>query len=162
MPRARCRPGAGALQYCLDYRGTARVLIDPVRGTVVGATFAGPGVAGLLHSATVANTGEVPVERRPHGHHFTPRSPRMAPTGSAVPELAEKRRASGEPVLVALAIVAGVINGPPAGFEAWTAEVVTTVLAGVGDAVAELEAARQRRALGEPRTTTRGEASEVL
>ncbi|MFH9402631.1 dihydrolipoyl dehydrogenase family protein [Streptomyces sp. NPDC017638] len=57
---------AGAVQYRTDYRGTARVLIDPDRRTVVGATFAGPGVAELLHSATIAVTGEVPVDRLWH------------------------------------------------------------------------------------------------
>ncbi|MEW2290832.1 NAD(P)/FAD-dependent oxidoreductase [Streptomyces sp. NPDC047841] len=57
---------AGAVQYRPDYRGTARILIDRDRGTVVGATFAGPGVAELLHSATIAVTGEVPVDRLWH------------------------------------------------------------------------------------------------
>ncbi|MEE4546924.1 NAD(P)/FAD-dependent oxidoreductase [Streptomyces sp. V4-01] len=57
---------AGALQYRPDYRGRARVLIDRDRQVVVGATFAGPGVAELLHSATVAVTGEVPVDRLWH------------------------------------------------------------------------------------------------
>ncbi|MFC8448205.1 dihydrolipoyl dehydrogenase family protein [Kitasatospora sp. NPDC057223] len=53
---------AGALQYRPDYAGRARILIDPARRTVVGATFAGPGVAELLHSATVAITGEITVD----------------------------------------------------------------------------------------------------
>ncbi|MFF9340377.1 dihydrolipoyl dehydrogenase family protein [Streptomyces sp. NPDC014773] len=57
---------AGAVQYRPDYRGRARVLIDRDRQVVVGATFAGPGVAELLYSATVAITGEVPVERLWH------------------------------------------------------------------------------------------------
>lgn len=57
---------AGAVQYRPDYRGRARVLIDRERQVVVGATFAGPGVAELLYSATVAITGEVPVERLWH------------------------------------------------------------------------------------------------
>ncbi|MET9144897.1 NAD(P)/FAD-dependent oxidoreductase [Streptomyces sp. NPDC004042] len=57
---------AGALQHRPDYRGTARVLIDPERRTVVGATFAGPGVGELLHSATVAITSEVTVDRLWH------------------------------------------------------------------------------------------------
>ncbi|SEM20710.1 dihydrolipoyl dehydrogenase family protein [Streptacidiphilus jiangxiensis] len=56
----------GALQHRPDYQGRARILIDPHRRTVVGATFAGPGVAELLHSATVAVTGEVPVDRLWH------------------------------------------------------------------------------------------------
>ncbi|WP_042394998.1 dihydrolipoyl dehydrogenase family protein [Streptacidiphilus carbonis] len=57
---------AGALQYRPDYRGRARILIDPERRTVLGATFAGPGVAELLHSATVAITGEITVDRLWH------------------------------------------------------------------------------------------------
>ena len=57
---------AGALQYRPDYRGRARILIDPDRRTVVGATFAGPGVAELLYSATVAITADVPLERLWH------------------------------------------------------------------------------------------------
>lgn len=57
---------AGAVQHQPGYRGRARILIDPQRRTVVGATFAGPGVAELLHSATVAIIGEVPLERLWH------------------------------------------------------------------------------------------------
>ncbi|KMS66051.1 pyridine nucleotide-disulfide oxidoreductase [Streptomyces regensis] len=57
---------AGAVQYRPDYRGRARVLIDRDRHVVVGATFVGPGVGELLYSATVAITGEVPVERLWH------------------------------------------------------------------------------------------------
>ncbi|MER6082295.1 NAD(P)/FAD-dependent oxidoreductase [Streptomyces sp. NPDC001833] len=57
---------AGAVQYRPDYRGRARILIDRDRQVVVGATFVGPGVEELLYSATVAITGEVPVERLWH------------------------------------------------------------------------------------------------
>lgn len=57
---------AGAALHTVGYRGHARLLIDPRRRTVVGATFAGAGVAELLHSATIAITGEVPVERLWH------------------------------------------------------------------------------------------------
>ncbi|MBL1075365.1 NAD(P)/FAD-dependent oxidoreductase [Nocardia sp. 2] len=57
---------AGAIQHDPEYRGRARVLIDPERGVLVGATFAGAGVAELLHSATIAITGEIPVERLWH------------------------------------------------------------------------------------------------
>ncbi|WP_431955957.1 dihydrolipoyl dehydrogenase family protein [Nocardia lijiangensis] len=57
---------AGALQQDPDYRGQARILIDPERRVIVGATFAGAGVAELLHSATLAITGEITLDRLWH------------------------------------------------------------------------------------------------
>ncbi|WP_406466597.1 dihydrolipoyl dehydrogenase family protein [Streptomyces sp. NBC_01594] len=57
---------AGAHQYGEDYRGHARMLIDTDRDTVVGVTFAGPGVGELVHSATIAVAGEVPIDRLWH------------------------------------------------------------------------------------------------
>ncbi|WP_351225920.1 NAD(P)/FAD-dependent oxidoreductase [Streptomyces sp. NPDC002133] len=57
---------AGAHQYTEDYRGHARILIDTDRDTVAGITFAGPGVGELVHSATIAIAGEVPIERLWH------------------------------------------------------------------------------------------------
>jgi dihydrolipoamide dehydrogenase len=57
---------AGAHQYAEGYRGHARMLVDPERGTVVGVTFVGPGVGELVHSAAVAVAGEVPVARLWH------------------------------------------------------------------------------------------------
>jgi dihydrolipoamide dehydrogenase len=46
--------------------GTSQLVIDDDRRVVVGATFTGPGVAELLHSATVAVVGEVPLDRLWH------------------------------------------------------------------------------------------------
>ncbi|MFJ6632811.1 dihydrolipoyl dehydrogenase family protein [Streptomyces sp. NPDC091376] len=57
---------AGAVQYAEGYRGMARMVVDLDRGTVIGVTFVGPGVAELLHSATIAVISEVPVERLWH------------------------------------------------------------------------------------------------
>ncbi|MZE75208.1 NAD(P)/FAD-dependent oxidoreductase [Streptomyces sp. SID5789] len=57
---------AGAAQYADGYRGTARVLIDADHKNVVGVTFVGPGTPELLYSATVAITGEMPVDRLWH------------------------------------------------------------------------------------------------
>jgi dihydrolipoamide dehydrogenase len=57
---------AGAWQHAVDYEGWARFLVDEDRQTLVGACFAGPDVAELLQSATIAITGEVPLERLWH------------------------------------------------------------------------------------------------
>ncbi|QPP05578.1 NAD(P)/FAD-dependent oxidoreductase [Streptomyces bathyalis] len=57
---------AGAALYADGYRGRARMVVDIDREVVVGVTFVGPGVSELLHSATVAVAGEVPLERLWH------------------------------------------------------------------------------------------------
>jgi pyruvate/2-oxoglutarate dehydrogenase complex dihydrolipoamide dehydrogenase (E3) component len=46
--------------------GTSQLLVDRARRVVVGATFTGPDVQELLHSATVAVAGQVPLERLWH------------------------------------------------------------------------------------------------
>lgn len=57
---------AGASTYARSYEGTARAVVDEERGVLVGATFVGPDVAELLHAATIAVVGEVPLERLWH------------------------------------------------------------------------------------------------
>jgi pyruvate/2-oxoglutarate dehydrogenase complex dihydrolipoamide dehydrogenase (E3) component len=57
---------AGASTYARSYAGAARAVVDEDRGVLVGATFVGPDVAELLHAATVAIVGEVPLERLWH------------------------------------------------------------------------------------------------
>ncbi|WP_203757821.1 dihydrolipoyl dehydrogenase family protein [Cellulomonas chitinilytica] len=57
---------AGATVLSPDYRGRGRLVVDRSRGVVVGATFVGPDVAELLHAATVAVVGEVPLDRLWH------------------------------------------------------------------------------------------------
>lgn len=54
---------AGASFHGRDAEGTSRLVIDPARRIVVGATFVGPDVNELMHAATVAVAGEVPLER---------------------------------------------------------------------------------------------------
>jgi pyruvate/2-oxoglutarate dehydrogenase complex dihydrolipoamide dehydrogenase (E3) component len=46
--------------------GAARIVVDELRGVIVGATFAGVEVAESLHAATIAVIGEVPLERLWH------------------------------------------------------------------------------------------------
>ena len=57
---------AGSSLFADDYRGWAQMVVDEDRKVVVGMTFAGPGVSELLHAATIAITGEVPLERLWH------------------------------------------------------------------------------------------------
>lgn len=57
---------AGAGLYADGYRGRARMVVDLERECVVGVTFVGPGVGELLHSATVAVAGQVPISRLWH------------------------------------------------------------------------------------------------
>ncbi|MFJ3223132.1 dihydrolipoyl dehydrogenase family protein [Streptomyces sp. NPDC086783] len=57
---------AGAGLYADGYRGRARMVVDVTRETVLGVTLVGPGVGELIHSATVAVAGEVPVSRLWH------------------------------------------------------------------------------------------------
>ena len=54
---------AGASFHGRGAEGTSRLVIDDERRVVVGATFVGPDVNELLHAATIALVGEVPVER---------------------------------------------------------------------------------------------------
>jgi dihydrolipoamide dehydrogenase len=57
---------AGAAVTAKGFKGTSRLVIDERRRVIVGATFVGPGTADLLHSATIAIAGEVPLERLWH------------------------------------------------------------------------------------------------
>lgn len=65
--------GAGILAD--GYEGRARLVVDAERGVVVGATFVGQDVAELLHAATTAIVGEVPVDRL---WHAVPAFPTMS------------------------------------------------------------------------------------
>jgi dihydrolipoamide dehydrogenase len=57
---------AGASTYADHYHGQARAIVDEERRVLIGATFVGPDVAELLHGATIAIVGEVPIDRLWH------------------------------------------------------------------------------------------------
>jgi dihydrolipoamide dehydrogenase len=57
---------AGASLHADDYAGRARIVVDESRGVIVGATFVGQDVAELVHAATIAIVGEVPIRRLWH------------------------------------------------------------------------------------------------
>ena len=56
---------AGAV-FSSEEPGTAHLVVDEQRGLVVGATFVGPEVAEMLHAATIAVVGQVPLARLWH------------------------------------------------------------------------------------------------
>lgn len=57
---------AGASVLADDYAGTVRAIVDDDRRVLVGMTLVGPGVGELLHAATIAIVGEVPLDRLWH------------------------------------------------------------------------------------------------
>lgn len=56
----------GAKLYADGYRGRARMIVDEDRCVPLGVTMVGPGVGEMLHAATVAVVGEVPLDRLWH------------------------------------------------------------------------------------------------
>jgi dihydrolipoamide dehydrogenase len=57
---------AGAYTRGNGISGTSQIVVDEDRRVVVGATFTGPDVQELVHAATIAIVGEVPLERLWH------------------------------------------------------------------------------------------------
>ena len=57
---------AGAAVHRDGYAGTARAVVDEDKKVLLGVTFVGPDVQELLHSATIAVVGEVPLHRLWH------------------------------------------------------------------------------------------------
>jgi len=56
----------GSKLYADGYTGRARMVVDLDHGCLRGVTFVGPGVSELLHSATIAVAGQVPIDRLWH------------------------------------------------------------------------------------------------
>ncbi|MGW8378202.1 GPP34 family phosphoprotein [Streptomyces sp. ODS28] len=101
---------------------------------------------GLPSTYLAALEDEPRIPRQRH-HRLPSRIRRTAPPDSPARRRAAERHRSGEPVLAALVTAAGP-RGKPAEDTLGVAEgPVATVLAAVDDAVLELEAVRQRRAI---------------
>jgi dihydrolipoamide dehydrogenase len=66
---------AGARLFADGYRGRAQLVVDEDRQVIVGVTLAGPGVGEMIHAATVAVAGEVPLSRL---WHAVPSYPTMS------------------------------------------------------------------------------------
>jgi pyruvate/2-oxoglutarate dehydrogenase complex dihydrolipoamide dehydrogenase (E3) component len=57
---------AGAAVFADGYTGKAIAVVDTEREVLLGVTFIGPGVGEMIHAATVAIVGEVPISRLWH------------------------------------------------------------------------------------------------
>ncbi|MDX6421578.1 MAG: hypothetical protein QOG28_6198, partial [Trebonia sp.] len=53
---------AGAKLFADGYQGRAQMVVDEDRRVIVGLTLAGPGVGEMIHAATIAVVGEVPLD----------------------------------------------------------------------------------------------------
>jgi dihydrolipoamide dehydrogenase len=49
-----------------NVKGRIQFVFDESRGVMVGATFTGPDVGDMLHAATIAIVGDVPLRRLRH------------------------------------------------------------------------------------------------
>jgi dihydrolipoamide dehydrogenase len=56
----------GATLYVDGYKGRARMVVDQERNVIVGMTLVGPAVGELIHAATIAIVGEVPISKLWH------------------------------------------------------------------------------------------------
>jgi pyruvate/2-oxoglutarate dehydrogenase complex dihydrolipoamide dehydrogenase (E3) component len=66
---------AGASLFADGYRGHAQMVVDEDRQVIVGLTLAGPGTGEMIHAATIAVVGEVPLSRL---WHAVPSYPTMS------------------------------------------------------------------------------------
>ncbi|WP_448624711.1 dihydrolipoyl dehydrogenase family protein [Geodermatophilus sp. URMC 64] len=66
---------AGASLFADGYQGTAIAVVDTEREVLLGVTLIGPAVGELIHAATVAVVGEVPIARL---WHAVPSFPTMS------------------------------------------------------------------------------------
>ena len=57
---------AGAELYSDGYKGKARMVVDQERGVLIGMTLVGPSVGELIHAATIAIVGAIPISRLGH------------------------------------------------------------------------------------------------
>ena len=57
---------AGSSLHAEGYQGHARMVVDEDRKVIAGFTLVGPDVAEMLHAATIAVVGEVPLDRLWH------------------------------------------------------------------------------------------------
>jgi dihydrolipoamide dehydrogenase len=66
---------AGARLFADDYQGHAQMVVNEQKKTILGMTLAGPGVGEMIHAATIAVAGQVPLDSL---WHAVPSYPTMS------------------------------------------------------------------------------------
>ena len=66
---------AGASLFADGYQGQAQMVVDEDRSVIVGMTLVGPGISEMIHAATIAVAGQVPL---PTLWHAVPSYPTMS------------------------------------------------------------------------------------
>ena len=66
---------SGARLFADGYRGHARMVVDEDRGVIVGMTLVGMAVGEMIHPATIAVAGQIPLHRL---WHAVPSYPTMS------------------------------------------------------------------------------------
>ncbi|MFG1671710.1 GPP34 family phosphoprotein [Streptomyces sp. Y7] len=127
----------------LDEAASALVRLEPYESVEDWLWRRGRG----LSTAYLDDLERVGLTTRARGPRFALRAAPTVPVDSAARRQAEERWTSGEPVLAALGTAAGIREESDDVDDKLTDETVTTVLAALGNAVMELEAVRQRRAI---------------
>ncbi|MET7475879.1 GPP34 family phosphoprotein [Streptomyces sp. NPDC005648] len=100
-----------------------------------------------LSSTYVDDLERIGLTTRPKGRRIPLLTGRTVLVESAARSAAEERWTAHEPILAALAAAAGIADERAEDTEESTGDTATTVLAALGDAVMELEAVRQRKAI---------------
>ena len=84
---------AGTYVMRADYRGRAKLVVDRTDDVVVGATFVGAGIAELVHSATMAIVGRIPLSML---WHVVPSYPTVSEIWLRLHEALRSQRHTGE------------------------------------------------------------------
>jgi dihydrolipoamide dehydrogenase len=66
---------SGAGLFADDYKGHAQMVVNEQKKTILGMTLAGPGVGEMIHAATIAVAGQVPLDSL---WHAVPSYPTMS------------------------------------------------------------------------------------
>jgi dihydrolipoamide dehydrogenase len=66
---------AGARLFADNYKGRAQMIVNEETKTILGMTLAGPGVGEMIHAATIAVAGQVPIDTL---WHAVPSYPTMS------------------------------------------------------------------------------------